>query len=141
MQSSLATHIDKVHSLKTVFAEHDTIQCEVSVLCQLVEKSTAQDLKDEEFGAAGGSGLSDDDDARTIQTIVSNKLERVKKEDEDEEERRIWRVELSRPRTPEPMSLEITHSLNEEDMASSSSLRQSVIDKLFQQLMTLSTQL
>jgi hypothetical protein len=53
-------------------------------------------------------------------------------QDEDEEERRTWRVELGRPRTPEPMSLGMTHSLDEEDMAPSSSLRQSVIDELFQ---------
>jgi uncharacterized phage infection (PIP) family protein YhgE len=50
-------------------------------------------------------------------------------------------VELGRPRTPEPTSLGMTHSLDEEDIARSSSPKQSVIDKLFQRLTTLSTQL
>jgi hypothetical protein len=133
-----------------VFAEHDAIKREVGVLRQLVEKSGTRE--DEEFGAAGGT--SDDDDARSIRTIVPHELERVEEEDEDqitkqeqqqdedEEERRARRVELGRPRTPEPMSLGMTHSLDEEDMvASSSSPKQSVIDELFQRLTTLSTQL
>lgn len=153
-QTSLATHIDKVRWLETVFAEHNAIKHKVGVLHQLVEKNTARDLEDEEFGAAGGSGLSDDDDARSIRTIGFHELERVEEEDEDqitkqeqqlqdEDEggRRRRRVELGRPRTPEPMSLGITYSLDEEDMAPSSSPRQSVIDEPFQRLATLSTQL
>jgi hypothetical protein len=96
-----------------------------------MEKSTVRDREDEEFGAAGGSGISDDDQ------IMKQEQQQ---QDEDEEER-TRRVELGRPRTPEPMSLGMTHSLDEEDMAPSSSPRQSVIDELFQRLVTLSTQL
>ena len=33
-------------------------------------KSTARNREDGEFGAAGGSRISDDDNARSIQTIV-----------------------------------------------------------------------
>jgi hypothetical protein len=143
-QTSLATHVDKVRALETVFAEHDAIKREVGVLRQLVEK------RDGDFAAAGT--LDDDDDARSIRTIVPHELERVEEEDEDqiakqeepqdedeEEERRTRRVELGRPRTPEPMSLGMTH--DEEDIARSSSPRQSVIDELFQRLTSLSTQL
>ncbi|KIM79867.1 hypothetical protein PILCRDRAFT_823052 [Piloderma croceum F 1598] len=147
-QSSLANHVDKVRALETVFAEHDAIKREVGVLRQLVEK---RDRENEDFGAAGGA--LDDDDARSIRTIVPHELERVEEEDEDqitkqeqeqhdedeEEERRTRRVELGRPRTPEPMSLGMTH--DEEDIARSSSPRQSVIDELFQRLTTLSSQL
>ncbi|KIM72891.1 hypothetical protein PILCRDRAFT_15703 [Piloderma croceum F 1598] len=105
-QSSLTTHIDRVHSLETVFTENDAIKREVGMLRQLVEKSTARDLEDEEFGAAGGSGLSDDDDARSIRTIIPHEPERIEEEDEhhitkqeqqqedeDEEERRPRRLE------------------------------------------------
>lgn len=141
---------DKVRALETVFTEHDAIKCEVGVSRQLVEKGGARNREDEEFGTAGGT--SDDDDARSIRTIVPHELEHVEEEDEDqiakqeepqdedeEEERRTRRVEHGRPRTPEPMSLGMTH--DEEDIARSSSPRQSVIDELFQRLTSLSTQL
>ena len=38
MTSSLAFHIVKVPALETVFAEHESIKCEVGMLRQLVEK-------------------------------------------------------------------------------------------------------
>jgi hypothetical protein len=139
--------VDKVRVLETVFTEHDAIKRKVGVLRQLVEKGGARDREDEEFGTAGGT--SDDDDARCIRTIVPHELERVEEEDEDQiskqeqqdedEESRTRRVELGRPRTPEPMSLGMAH--DEEDIARSSSPRQSVIDELFQRLTSLSTQL
>jgi hypothetical protein len=143
----LPLRVDKVRVLETVFTEHDAIKRKVGVLRQLVEKGGARDREDEEFGTAGGT--SDDDDARCIRTIVPHELERVEEEDEDQiskqeqqdedEESRTRRVELGRPRTPEPMSLGMTH--DEEDIARSSSPRQSVIDELFQRLTSLSTQL
>jgi len=121
---------DKVRALETVFTEHDAIKCEVGVSRQLVEKGGARNREDEEFGTAGGYCL-DDDDARSIRTIVPHELEHVEEEDEDqiakqeepqdedeEEERRTRRVEHGRPRTPEPMSLGMTH--DEEDIARSS---------------------
>jgi len=43
-------------------------------------------------------------------------------------------MELGRPRSPEPMSLVMTHSLDEDGMARSLSPKQSVIDELFQRL-------
>jgi hypothetical protein len=77
MQSSLPTHVDKVHALETVFAEHDAIKREVGVLHQLVEK---RDREHGDFGTAGGT--LDDDDAGSIQTIVPLR-EQVEEEDED----------------------------------------------------------
>ena len=52
----------------------------------------------------------DDDDSRSICTVVPHELETVQEEDEgdieeSEEERSARREELGRPRTPEPSSL------------------------------------
>jgi hypothetical protein len=52
VQSSLATHVDKVHALGTVFAKHDAFRREVGVLRQLVA-----DREDEEFGSGVGMEL------------------------------------------------------------------------------------
>ena len=58
-QSSLATHVEKVHALEGAIAEHDTIKCEIELSRQLVQKSAA--LSDEErekggFRVPGGVG-------------------------------------------------------------------------------------
>ena len=58
-QSSLATHVEKVHALEGAIAEHDTIEREIELSRLLVQKSPA--LRDEEreeggFGVAGGVG-------------------------------------------------------------------------------------
>ena len=58
-QSSLATHVEKVHALEGAIAEHDTIEREIELSRQLVQKSAA--LRDEEreeggFGVAGRVG-------------------------------------------------------------------------------------
>src|SRR5882762_1534334 len=125
MQSSFVSHVNKVHALEGVIAEHDAIKDEIGVLRELVEKvTTAMSSGDngdgwnhEEKGEEGFGGPSaevDDDDSRSIRTIVWHKLERVEEEDEEqmakqeeeeEEERRMRGVEHGRPRTPEPMSL------------------------------------
>jgi hypothetical protein len=57
-----------------------------------------------------------------------------------DEKRRTQKVELARPSMPEPMSDGMTHS-PEEEMARSSSPQRAVINKFFQQLSTMSTQL
>jgi len=108
---------------------------------------------------------SDDDDARSIRTIVPHGLERVEEEDEDQmarqgqeqqqkqhhdeeddegEERRRRRVELARPRTPEPMGLGMSHIPLEDDdepRRRSSPIPSAVLDQLFERLTTLSNQL
>jgi len=139
-----------VRALEGVFAEQDAIKREVGLLCQLVEKTTATAAREED----GDGGASDDDDARSIRTIVPHELERVEEEDEDhmakeqqqqdeeeEEERRTRRAELGRPRTPEPMSLGMTHDEDMPRSSSSSRPSSSVMDELFQCLASLSNQL
>jgi hypothetical protein len=134
-QLSLASHVDKVRALEDVFAEPDTIKQEVGLLRQLVEKSSGRGSRDRarerEDGEFRGADMgSDDDDARSIRTIVPRGLERVEEEDEHQiarqeqqhhdednegEERRRRRVELTRSRTPEPMELGMSHIPFEED--------------------------
>jgi hypothetical protein len=62
------------------------------------------------FGSA--SAEADDDDSRSIRTIVLHELERVEEEDEEQmvqqeeeqEARGTRRMELGRPKTLEPMT-------------------------------------
>jgi hypothetical protein len=124
-QSSLTNHIEKVHTLEGVIAEHNAIKREVGLLRQLVEKLCAMhdgEREDEDFGGSAGSGGGglDDDDARSISTgpyelecRLSRVSERVEEEDEEqmarqqeeegeeeEDEERRRRGELARPRPP-----------------------------------------
>jgi hypothetical protein len=49
MQSSLAAHVGKMHTLEGAFAAHDAIKQEVGLLRQLaVEKSASHDMQDHE---------------------------------------------------------------------------------------------
>lgn len=103
--------------------------------------------------------LSDDDDARSVSTVVPHELERVEEEDEEqlaaeeEEERRARRDEL-RPRTPEPTGMGMHEDDDEHDAmpshaeSSTSQIRTEspppappVSDELVQRLTTLSVQL
>lgn len=63
-----ASHVDKVWVLEGVFAEHEVIKRELSLLRLSVE------------GAKGSSkevDFANDDDARSICTVVPHELERV----------------------------------------------------------------
>lgn len=83
------SHVDKARALEGVITEHDAIACGISILRELVEKATMKSLGesdngwnreeegDEEFG--GVSAAVDDDDSRSIRTIVPHELERLKK--------------------------------------------------------------
>ena len=84
------SHVYKVCALEGVVAEHDTIKCETGVLKELVEKLTAEERsgdndgrrnceeEGEEFGSAFAE--ADDNDSRSIQTIIPHELERVNEE-------------------------------------------------------------
>ena len=49
MQSSLAAHVDKMHTLEGAFAQYNPIKQEVALLRQLaVEKSATDDMQDHE---------------------------------------------------------------------------------------------
>ena len=111
----MANHVDKVRALDDIFKEHEAIKREVAVLRQLVESQTTRREEDEEFSHI------DDDDPRSIGTVVPHELERVEEEDEDqlarqedeEDDRRRRRGELGGPRTPEPMGMGM--SITEDD--------------------------
>ncbi|KAF7984938.1 hypothetical protein HWV62_9857 [Athelia sp. TMB] len=119
-QSLLASHVDKARALEGVFAEHEAIKREVSLLRSLVEGANGSSKEDDEEFAN-----EDDDDARSICTVIPHKLERVEEEDEEQaeqqeadevdEERRRRRSKLGRPRTPEPTHLGMPHSEDEEE--------------------------
>ena len=151
-QSSLASHVDKVRALESVFKEHEAIKREVSALRELVEHSKAS-FSHPNHGHAEGE--SDDDDARSIVTVIPHELERVEEEDEEQlhlaeesdEDRSRRRAELGRPRTPEPSSLGI---LEEDEVPGRNRERSSSppapttapgVDELTARLTTLSNQL
>jgi len=153
-QSSLANHVDKVRALEGVLKEQEAIKHEVGMLRELVESRRREmevpgtshghgeleprggfDLDnegDEEREVEEGGETDDDDDARSINTVVPHELDPVEEEDEDqlalaaqdelalehedegepdgeeedeEEDRRRRREELGRPRTPEPTGM------------------------------------
>lgn len=143
-QSSLSSHLEKIRALEGVLAEQETMKREVKTLREMVEsrrrememedthKSHPEDLRggfDSEDEGESGHG-DDDDDARSINTVVPHELERVDEEDEEqlaEEERRHREHEeaereeehealererqhtdlesMGRPRTPEPIRM------------------------------------
>ncbi|THH23256.1 hypothetical protein EUX98_g7920 [Antrodiella citrinella] len=135
-QESLANHVDKIRSLEGMLAEHESIKREVSSMRDMMEErkremellrihsqspnrlrrshSHVEDHDEGEYIP------DDDDDARSVGTVVPHELERVDEEDEEqiaaeeeEEERRRRRDELGRPRTPEPTGMGM--GINEDD--------------------------
>ena len=59
-------------------------------------------------GGGGDRDCDDEDNAKSVATTVPHELERVE-EQMAQQERRMRRVELGRPRTPEPTCLGMTH--------------------------------
>ncbi|KAJ7603989.1 hypothetical protein DFH06DRAFT_1487894 [Mycena polygramma] len=89
-QSSLASHVDKIRALEGVFAEQEAIKQEVRTLRDLVgalRQGSASDSKgDHGFELDDDEGeMDDDDDARSVSTVMPHSLERVEEEDEEEE--------------------------------------------------------
>ena len=118
-QVSLASHVEKIRTLEDMLAEQDAIKREVSSMRELMEERRREvemlrslsvrnwrhdQVSDDHY-------MSDDDDARSINTVVPHELERVEEEDEEQlaaeedVERRRRRDELGRPRTPEPTGM------------------------------------
>lgn len=109
--------------------------------------------------------IGDDDDARSVSTVIPHELERVDEEDEEqlaaeeeEEERRRRRDELSRPRTPEPTGMGMDDEEQDSDQrqldnshlraqsiptsqSSSSTSTPAIPDDLIQRMSTLTNQL
>ncbi|GJE86722.1 FHA and PRK00409 domain-containing protein [Phanerochaete sordida] len=161
-QMSLASHMDKIRSLEGMLAEHDAIKREVSAMRELMEERKREmellrlqtqsptNLR-RQRSRSEDDYASDDDDARSIATVVPHELERVDEEDEeslaaDEEAERRHRQDELRPRTPEPTGMGM-HEDDDEPSASSSHLRPQsppapvISDELAQRLSTLSNQL
>jgi hypothetical protein len=97
-------------------------------------------------------GHADDDDTRSIRTVVPHELERVEEEDEDqlarqeEDEEDDRRRQLGRPRTPEPMGMGMNVTEDDEEprlrrQGSTSPRPSTAVDELTQRLNTLSGQL
>ena len=91
-QQSLADHFDKVRTLENMLAEHHAIKEEVSSLRDAMEERKREmelfrltsarrshDRHDED-----NDYTSDDDDARSVSTVVPHELERVEEEDEEQ---------------------------------------------------------
>lgn len=110
-QASLTTNVEKIRTLEALLSDHDNIKREVNALRELIEEE-----RERHNLAVQHAREDDDDDRRSIHTVVPHELEAVPEEDEaeaeeSEEERHARREELGRPRTPEPTSL----GMHEED--------------------------
>lgn len=177
---SLATHVEKIRSLESILAEHEAIKREVSSMRELMEERKREiellrvqsqspnhlrrhsSRMDE---GADGDFMNDDDDARSVSTVIPHELERVDEEDEEqlaaeeeEEERRRRRDELGRPRTPEPSGMGMDDDEQDSDhrqldnshlhaqsipasQSSTSASTSSIPDDLIQRMNTLTNQL
>ncbi|KAF7290536.1 Glycosyltransferase family 69 protein [Mycena indigotica] len=108
-QSSLTSHVDKIRALEGVFADQEALKEEVRNLRELVGVLKQTPVDDEETEL-----LDDDDDTRSVATVIPHTLERVEEEDEDDLEEYDNkqamnhdddRIEHGRPRTPEPTNM------------------------------------
>lgn len=142
-QRSLASHVDKIRSLESMLAEHEAIKREVSAMRDMMEErkrdmehlrgqtqSSTHLRRLESHSDRHSEEYDDDDDARSIATIVPHELERVEEEDEEqiaaaEEEERRQRSEEVRPRTPEPTGMGMDDDEHDADPAH---LRSAVTD-------------
>ncbi|EKM56851.1 uncharacterized protein PHACADRAFT_254197 [Phanerochaete carnosa HHB-10118-sp] len=161
-QMSLTSHMEKIHTLEGMLAEHEAIKQEVSAMRELMEERK-RDMELLRLQTQSPTNLrrqrshsddeyaSDDDDARSISTVVPHELERVDEEDEeslaaDEEAERRQRQDEMRPRTPEPTGMGM-HEDDDEPSTTSSHLRPqspatpAISDELAQRLSMLSNQL
>ncbi|EMD31989.1 hypothetical protein CERSUDRAFT_144523 [Gelatoporia subvermispora B] len=146
-QLSLASHVEKIRALEGLLAEHDAIKREVSSMRELMEerKRDMEILRRHSGSPAAmpppsredfdphseelhDSFISDDDDARSVATVVPHELERVDEEDEEqlaaeaeeEDQRRQRRDELERerPKTPEPTGIGMSEDDDEHEAES-----------------------
>jgi hypothetical protein len=139
---SLTTHQDKFRMLETILAEHESFKQEIQSLRMFMEVHKKEDDvhdrrdRDDDY-------MSDDDDTRSVGTVVPHELDRVDEEDEldsEDEERRRRRDELGRPRTPEPTGM----GDSDDDESESKPLlprQQPIPQEMEQRLTTLSHQL
>ena len=97
-QSSLASHVDKIHALETILAQQETIKREMRVLRDMMESRerelTAQRVQETDRekddhpsrkprSTFGDDDNDNDDDAWSVATVTVRGLERVDEEDEE----------------------------------------------------------
>ncbi|KAF6745828.1 hypothetical protein DFP72DRAFT_1153491 [Ephemerocybe angulata] len=78
-QSNLAGQVDKIRALEAVLAEQEAMKREVKTLREMIES------RQRELEEPKGGFEDDDDDARSVSTVVPHELESVEEEDESEE--------------------------------------------------------
>jgi len=137
-QSSLANYADKFHLLDSLVTEHGGLKQDIELIKEFMEErkrdtQTREQHHSDEFS-------NDDDDARSVSTIVPHELERVDEEDEEaaaeHEDRRRSSREVGRPRTPEPSLAEF-----EDNDHHRSKPRSQIPEDIINRLETLSSQL
>ncbi|KZT63097.1 hypothetical protein DAEQUDRAFT_760644 [Daedalea quercina L-15889] len=128
-QTSLAIHVEKIRTLEDMLVEQDAIKREVNSIRELMEEcrrevEVLRSLSVRNWRHESQSDdhyMSDDDDVRSINTVVAHELERVDEEDEEQlaveedVERRRRREELGRPRTPEPTGMGMAEDEEEQE--------------------------
>ncbi|KAH8832571.1 hypothetical protein DL96DRAFT_1582632 [Flagelloscypha sp. PMI_526] len=155
-QSSLSTHLERIHVIEDTLKEHENVKREVDHMREILEskmRSFANSNDRARFEDEEEDALDDDDDARSISTIIPHELDRVDEEDEslpedvaasghddeevdpDSSEARRREQPIGRPHTPEPngMGLSLGHS--------NSHLSSPLIDDLTSRLSALASQL
>ena len=137
-QSSLASYADKFHLLSSLVTEHDGFKHDIGLIKEFMEERRRETQAREQHRNEGFS--SDDDDTRSIATVVPHELERVDEEDEEaaaeHEDRRRSSREVGRPRTPEPSLAEF-----DDDNHHRSKSRSQIPEDIIHRLETLSGQL
>jgi len=136
-QSSLAGYANKFHILDSLISDHDGFKHDIELIKSFMEErkreSQTREHQSEEFP-------NDDDDTRSVATIVPHELERVDEEDEEataeHEDRRRSSREVGRPRTPEPSFAEF-----DDDDHHRSKPRSHIPEDIIHRLETLSSQL
>ena len=137
-QGSLAGYADKFHVLDSLINEHDGFKHDIELIKVFMEERKREAQAREQRHNEEFSG--DDDDARSVATVVPHELGAVDEEDEEaiaeHEDRRRSSREVGRPRTPEPSLAEF----DDEDHHRSKP-RSNIPEDIIHCLETLSSQL
>ena len=137
-QSSLAGYANKFHVIGSLISEHDGFKHDIELIKAFMdehkgEAQTREQHHSEEFP-------NDDDDARSVATVVPHELDRVDEEDEEataeHEDRRRSSRKVGRPRTPEPSLAEF-----DDDHHHRSKQRSHILEDIIHRLETLSSRL
>ena len=144
-QASLSSHVDKVRTLESLLSDHENIKRDVLHLRELIEEQRQHERLVAQRVREMHDEDDDEDDRRSVHTIVPHELESVPEEDEteleeSEEERSARREELGRPRTPEPSSLGM-HDDDYEHRRSAPAQPPGIPDEISRRLAFLSDQL